>query len=434
MKIDNFNRGLLKFLDASPTPFHCVANLTAALSRANFVELNEGSVWSIETPGKYFVTRGDSSLIAFSLSSTPLSETGVRMVGSHTDSPCLKLKPNVAFASSGYWQLGVEVYGSALLNPWFDRDLSVAGRVTLQTASGKLENRLVDFEQSIATIPSLAIHLDRDANHKREINSQTYLPPIVCLDGRELDLAKEIKNRIYASEPELGGIEIMSSDLSLYPTEPAAMIGLRREFIASARLDNLLSCYVGLCALLEAPDTDNCLIVCNDHEEVGSGSAIGARGTFLRSILERLTENNETFSRTIMRSIFISTDNAHGVHPNFPDSHDKQHSPSLNSGPVIKFNSNQAYASTSETAAIFQQACSAVGIPIQSFVSRSDMACGSTIGPLTGTALGVKTVDVGVATFAMHSIRELAGSEDTYSLYQALCWIFGQREHMPINL
>ena len=399
MKIDNFNRGLLKFLDASPTPFHCVANLTAALSRANFVELNEGSVWSIETPGKYFVTRGDSSLIAFSLSSAPLSETGVRMVGSHTDSPCLKLKPNVAFASSGYWQLGVEVYGSALLNPWFDRDLSVAGRVTLQTASGELENRLVDFEQSIATIPSLAIHLDRDANHTREINSQTYLPPIVCLDGRELDLAKEIKNRIYASEPELGGIEIMSSDLSLYPTEPAAMIGLRREFIASARLDNLLSCYVGLCALLE-----------------------------------RLTENNETFSRTIMRSILISTDNAHGVHPNFPDSHDKQHSPSLNSGPVIKFNSNQAYASTSETAAIFQQACSAVGIPIQSFVSRSDMACGSTIGPLTATAVGVKTVDVGVATFAMHSIRELAGSEDTYSLYQALCWIFGQREHLPINL
>jgi aspartyl aminopeptidase len=190
----------------------------------------------------------------------------------------------------------------------------------------------------------------------------------------------------------------------------------------------LLSCYVGVRALLEADDSVNCLVVCNDHEEVGSGSAIGARGTFLRSVIERLTESNEGFARAIAKSMFISTDNAHGVHPNFADSHDKQHGPILNAGPAIKINSNQAYASTSETAGIFKQACAAVGVPVQSFVSRADIACGSTIGPLTATALGVKTVDVGVPTFAMHSIRELAGSADAYSLYQALGWCFGRRD------
>ena len=177
---------------------------------------------------------------------------------------------------------------------------------------------------------------------------------------------------------------------------------------------------------MDASDSTNCLIVCNDHEEVGSGSAIGARGTFLRSVIERLTGTNEAYARAIAHSTLISTDNAHGVHPNFADRHDNQHLPLLNRGPAIKVNSNQAYASNSETAGLFKQACDAAGVPVQSFVSRADMACGSTIGPLTATALGVKTVDVGVPTFAMHSIRELAGSEDAFSLYRALGWYFGR--------
>jgi len=428
MPITTFNRDLLQFLNNSPTPFHSTANLITGLRDANFVELDEGATWSIKAPGKYYVTRGDSSLIAFSLGSHPVTEVGLQMVGSHTDSPCLKLKPNAAFKANGYWQLGVEVYGGALLNPWFDRDLSIAGRVTLNRAPGELFSRLIDFEQAIAIIPSLAIHLDREANNKRSINKQTYLPPIICTSTGEFDLEQEIISRLTANEPDLGGVEVAAFELSLYPTEPAAVIGLRDEFIASARLDNLLSCYVGVRALLEADDSVNCLVVCNDHEEVGSGSAIGARGTFLRSVIERLTESNEGFARAIAKSMFISTDNAHGVHPNFADSHDKQHGPILNAGPAIKINSNQAYASTSETAGIFKQACAAVGVPVQNFVSRADIACGSTIGPLTATALGVKTVDVGVPTFAMHSIRELAGSADAYSLYQALGWCFGRRD------
>lgn len=428
MTSETFNQGLMQFLDNSPTPFHAVENLAAALREADFDQLEEAARWSIEPRGKYFITRGDSSLIAFCLGSEAPAETGLQMIGSHTDSPCLKLKPNAAFKAHGYWQLGVEVYGGVLLNPWFDRDLSLAGRVTLRRRAGGLIHRLIDFEQAVAIIPSLAIHLDREANESRAINKHTYLPAIICVDNGEFDLEQEIVDRLTVDDPDIGDVEVAAFELSLYPTEKAALIGLRDEFIASARLDNLLSSYVSVRALLEAPGRTGCLIVCNDHEEVGSGSAIGARGTFLRSVIERLAETSEAYARTIARSTLISTDNAHAVHPNFADRHDNQHLPLLNGGPAIKVNANQAYATTSETAALFRAACAATGVPVQSFVSRTDMACGSTIGPLTATSLGVKTVDVGVPTFAMHSIRELAGSEDAYSLYRALEWFFGRRD------
>lgn len=425
---ETFNQGLMRFLDDSPTPFHAVANLAVALREAGFDQIEEAAHWSIEPHGRYFVTRGESSLIAWSLGADAVTETGIQMVGSHTDSPGLKLKPNAAFTAHGYCQLGVEVYGAVLLNSWFDRDLSLAGRVTLRRRAGGLIHRLIDFERALAIIPSLAIHLDRDANEKRAINRQTHLPPIICLEEGEFDLEQAIVERLRTDEPGIGEVEIAAFELSLYPTEKAALVGLRHEFIASARLDNLLSCYVGARALIDAPGNSNCLIVCSDHEEVGSGTALGARGTFLRSVIERLTETSEAYARTIARSTLVSTDNAHGVHPNFADRHDDRHGPLLNGGTAIKVNSNQAYASTSETAGIFKQACAAAGVPVQSFVSRADVSCGSTIGPLTATALGVKTVDVGVPTFAMHSIRELAGSEDAVSLYRALGCFFGHRD------
>lgn len=420
MKNAIFNQGLTEFLDRSPTPFHAVANMTSELTAAGFTQLDETAPWKINQGGKYFVTRGGSSLIAFSLSGGPADEVGLHMVGAHTDSPCLKLKPNASFKAHGYWQLGVEVYGGVLLNPWFDRDLSIAGVVSVRRADGGLSEHLVDFERAIAVIPSLAIHLDREANDKRTINKETYLPAIVCIDDGEFDFDSELVNLLKTKHPELGEAEVTAFELALYPVEKAQLIGLREEFIASARLDNLLSCYVSMRALIDSPGAANKLIVCNNHEEVGSGSAVGARGTFLRSVIERLTETNERYARAVANSMLISTDNAHGVHPNFTDRHAAQHGPILNRGPAIKINSNQAYASTNETVAVFKHACHAAGVPVQSFVSRADMGCGSTIGPLTATALGVKTVDVGVPTFAMHSIRELAGSADAYSLFLAL--------------
>jgi aspartyl aminopeptidase len=248
----------------------------------------------------------------------------------------------------------------------------------------------------------------------------------VCIvdEDAPFDLHSEILARLREADPALGDVEIIACDLSLYPSEKAGYVGLRREFIASARLDNLLSCYLSARALLDSNAQANNLIVCNDHEEVGSGSAVGARGPFLRSVLERLTETNEAFARTVARSLLVSTDNAHGVHPNFSDRHDAQHLPLLNRGPAIKVNANQAYASTGETIGLFSEACRRAGVATQRFVSRADMACGSTIGPLTATALGVRTVDVGVPTFAMHSIRELAGSADAHALYRALGCVF----------
>ena len=213
-------------------------------------------------------------------------------------------------------------------------------------------------------------------------------------------------------------VKVLDYELSFYDMQPPAVIGLHDDFIASARLDNLLSCYTGLVALLDNKSTQNTLLVCNDHEEVGSMSAAGAQGTFLKSVLERICDNDEDVSRMIANSVMISADNAHGVHPNYADKHDANHGPVLNEGPVIKVNANQRYASNSETAALFRYLCELADVPVQSFVVRSDMACGSTIGPITASELGVKTVDVGVPTFAMHSIRELAGRWDAYYLYR----------------
>lgn len=416
-----FDRGLLQFLDRSPTPFHAVANLRAALEAVGFAVLDETRAWRLKRGGRYVVVRNGSSLVAFTLDRRAPAATGLRMVGAHSDSPCLKLKPKPAMNAHGYWQLGVEVYGGALLNPWFDRDLSLAGRVTVRRGDGALVSRLIDFETPIACVPSLAIHLDRDANDKRNINPQTHLPPVLMLDdGTGFDLERELLERLAAAEPALRGARVMDFELALYDTQRARRVGLRGEFIAAARLDNLLSCYTGLQALVEADGRGAHLLVCNDHEEVGSGSTAGARGTLLRSVLERVAGNGEALARMIARSMLVSTDNAHGVHPNFPDRHDGKHGPRLNGGPVIKVNAGQAYASNSETAALFRHACEQAGVATQHFVSRADMRCGSTIGPLTATTLGVRTVDVGVATFAMHSVRELAGHEDAWLLYRAL--------------
>lgn len=418
-----FNTGLLDYLNASPTPFHAVHAARELLDAAGFAALDERDAWQLEAGGRYYVTRNGSALIAFVLGAAPLPDTGMRLVGGHTDSPCLKIKPRPELKSQAYWQLGIEVYGGALLNPWFDRDLGLAGRVTLRGANGRLSSRLIDLREPLAVVPSLAIHLDREANDKRSINRQTHLPAVIAraqeTDDR-FDLRCELVARMAVDEPWLADATVLDFELSLYDLQPAALVGWRREFIASARLDNLLSCYTALQALCHGASTESRLVVLNDHEEVGSGSAAGARGSFLRSVLERLTGGGEQLARTMARSLLVSTDNAHGVHPNYPDKHDSNHGPVLNGGPVLKVNHNQAYASNSETAAVFREACARAGVPLQAFVARGDMGCGSTIGPLTAAALGVRTVDVGVPTFAMHSIRELAGSHDGWALMQAL--------------
>ena len=414
-----FNTELLAFLDASPTPWHATANMAASLAQAGFERLDEDARWQLQAGGQYFVTRNESSIAAFTVGQRPPEQTGFQMVGAHTDSPCLKLKPLPVTTASGYVQLAVEVYGGVLLNPWFDRDLSLAGRVSVRRPSGGVESHLVNFERAVGIVPSLAIHLDREANKSRAINPQTYLPVVVGLAGeQEFDLHARLRTALTAHDAALATSEILDFELSFYDTQPAGFVGFEDEFIASARLDNLLSCYCAMQSIKAGGE--NVLMVCNDHEEVGSNSTSGARGTFLKNVVERIAGANESMAIALAKSTLVSTDNAHGVHPNFPDRHDNNHGPVLNKGPALKFNANQAYATNSETSAEFQNSCAQADVPVQRFVSRNDMACGSTIGPLTATTLGVRTVDVGVPTFAMHSIRELAGNQDAHMLYRAL--------------
>ena len=419
MEQEAFNRELLDFLAASPTPFHAVGEMARRLTDAGFERRPEAEPWELRPGERYFTTRNDSSVIAWTLpAGTSLPASGLRMVGAHTDSPCLKLKPQPETHREGYLQLGVEVYGGALLNPWFDRDLSIAGRVSYLDGDGAIAHGLVDFKEPVAVIPSLAIHLDRDANESRSINQQTYLPPVLGRQGEDFDLNTLLRQRL--EEAGAGAGEILDHELVLYDTQPPALVGLEREFIASARLDNLLSCFAGMRALLEASGDAGALLVCNDHEEVGSTTASGARGPMLNQMLERLLPDPEERNRALPRSMLISADNAHGVHPNFADRHDENHGPLLNRGPVIKMNANQRYATNSETAAIFRRLAADEEVAVQTFVVRSDMACGSTIGPLTAAETGVRTVDVGVPQWAMHSVRELAGAADAFNLSRVL--------------
>jgi len=424
---------LLDFLRRSPTPFHAAENILNSLLAQGFVRLHEADAWQLQAGGRYVVVRNDSSVIAFALGQDDPVEYGLRMVGAHTDSPCLKVKPNPELKRNGYFQLGVEVYGGALLGPWFDRDLSLAGRVTYVDERGALASALIDFERPVATIPSLAIHLDREVNNNRAINPQTQLPPVLmsCGANGAPDFRELLLAQVLQQYPHSGARQVLDYEMSLYDTQPAALVGLEQEFVAGARLDNLLSCFIGLRAMLSAhaaadSQARGALLVCSDHEEVGSCSTSGAQGTFLQTVLQRIAGSYEDGARLADRSVLISCDNAHGIHPNFSDRHDANHGPLLNRGPVIKINANQRYATNSETAAMFRRLCQRADVPVQSFVVRTDMACGSTIGPIIATETGIKTVDVGMPQWAMHSIRELAGARDGGYLLQALLQFFNE--------
>ena len=416
---------LLDFIRRSPTPYHVVDNARLMLRDAGFRHLTETKPWP-DAVSAGFVTRDDGSLIAFRGGRKPLLENGLRLAGVHTDSPCLRLRPNPTRESQGYGQLSVETYGGVLLHPWYDRDLSLAGRISGLDDAGGLVSSLIDFRDPVAFIPSLAIHLDREANKGRNINPQTELSPVVLRlgEGESFDLEEVLLERIRRDRPEAGFARVLSWDLLLYDTQPPARVGIHGEFIASARLDNLLSAFVALRALLDAEDEYASVIVCNDHEEVGSVSASGARGTFLSAVLERLISEEDKgaggFSRLMQNSLMLSVDNAHGVHPNFADRHDGGHRPMLNGGPVIKINANQRYAGSSRSVALFKALCGKTGVPWQSFTNRADLACGSTIGPLTAAEIGIPVLDIGVAQFGMHSIRELAGSEDPGHLLRCI--------------
>ena len=403
---------LMAFLDASPTPYHAVREVQQRLEQRGFRRFDERETFRVEAGSLGYVTRA-GSIIAFRIGSAPLPEAGFLVLGAHTDSPNLRLRPQPDVAAHGYTGLGAEVYGGVLLTTWLDRDLSLAGRVIFKGG----ETALVRLPGVMCRVPNLAIHLDRDVNRSGlVVNAQTTLVPVL---GRERGSSPSRVLELCggALEGSAPG-EIASFDLCLFDVQGASRGGQNDEFLFSARLDNLASCHAATQAFASAPGTErSTFLALYDHEEVGSQSAVGARSAFLGQILERVVGATagigaDAMARAISRSLFVSLDMAHAVHPNFADKHDKQHRPLLGEGPVIKVNTNQSYATDGPGQALFVEACQAEGVKPQFFVARNDMPCGSTIGPIVAARLGLRTIDVGNPMLSMHSCREMAGTAD----------------------
>ncbi len=408
---------LLEYIDASPTPFHAVSETITRLEAEGYRALDEADVWDVGPGDKVYVVRGGGSIAAFHVGTAPSDQVGFRLLGAHTDSPNLRVKPNPELQQSGYGQLGVEPYGGVLLHTWLDRDLSLAGRIALADGT----TRLVDFGRELLRIPSLAIHLNREVNAEGlKLNPQKHMAPILALnDLGEMDL-----RRVLAAESaDLKAEDLLAWDLMAYDVQPSTRSGLGREFIHAARIDNLASCHAGLVALLGSAGAGDVTrgIVLYDHEEVGSRSAQGAASNFLRSCLQRLSgTSTESFHRAIAKSFLISADMAHAIHPNYSDLHEPQHKPVLGGGPVVKINVNQSYATDGESWASFERWAREAKVSTQRFVIRSDLRCGSTIGPITAAELGIRTVDVGNPMLSMHSCREVAAAADVPKMIDVL--------------
>lgn len=434
MAISEYNSTLFDFLEASPTPFHAIEELENNFNTNGFIKLQENDSWFLEKGKSYYVSRQQGAMIAFTIGEDENETDGFRILTAHSDSPCLQVKPTPDYNKKGYSQLGVEVYGGSLLAPWFDRDLTLAGRVCCKLEDGSLQVFLVNFKRPLLTIPSIAIHLNREANKSNSINKQKDLPPVIGLVSGDVttDLRKMLKDYIDTTF-EAGNItQIHSFDLFCVDTQKPSLLGQGNEFISAARLDNLLSTHGCMNAMIHTDKKKNCLFYIANHEENGSMSSTGAQGSFISSIFERIIPNNEQRQRSLSNSLLISVDNAHATHPNAPDTMDPSHDIELNKGVVIKLNANQRYTTNSLSSAIYKDICVEAGVTPQEFVMRSDMPCGSTIGPLTAARLGVQALDIGAPTLGMHSIRELTGSRDPEMLYQTLVQFLSSDTHKQL--
>jgi len=424
LSIELAGADLRAFVDASPTPFHLVGEMVRRLAGAGFTELAEVDRWDLSPGDQRYVVRDGGSVVAFRVGAAPLADAGVRLVGTHTDSPTFKVRPRYDVRRAGLKLVGVEPYGGLLAHTWLDRELTVAGR--LATRDGALHR--VVLPGAPLRLPSLAIHLDRGVRDGLVLDPQRQLVPVWGYDGAD-DLVEALA--LVAGVPHT---DVVGHDLVLTDSLPAAETGADGSWIAAPRLDNQGSCHSATLALLAAgPAAHTQLLVANDHEEVGSGSAEGARGSFLADVLARLVaatgdgdidgprpHDPQDLHRTVARSRLVSADMAHAVHPNFADRHEPQHAPALGGGPVLKLNANQSYATDAGSGGWFASRCADAGVPLQHFVTRADLPCGSTIGPLTATRLGIATVDVGSPMLAMHSCRELASAADVPLMVAAL--------------
>ncbi|KAH6829742.1 Zn-dependent exopeptidases superfamily protein [Perilla frutescens var. hirtella] len=463
---------LVDFLNASPTAFHAVDEAKKRLKSAGYVQLSERDDWKLEAGEKYYFTRNHSTIVAFAVGKKYVAGNGIYIVGAHTDSPCLKLKPVTKVTKGGYLEVGVQTYGGGLWHTWFDRDLTIAGRVIIREqkdGSESYSHRLVKIEEPIMRIPTLAIHLDRDVNDGFKINKQTHLAPV---------LATSVKAELNKLTAENGSIETGSGDgktntnqkhhplllqliaaqlgcepddicdfeLQACDTQKSVVAGALKEFIFSGRLDNLCMSFCSLKALIDSTSSESSLqeetgvrlVALFDHEEVGSNSAQGAGSPVMLDALSRITNsfssNTKLLPIAIQKSYLVSADMAHALHPNYMEKHEENHQPKVHGGLVIKHNANQRYATNAVTSFLFREIAAKHSLPVQDFVIRNDMMCGSTIGPILASGVGIRTVDVGAPQLSMHSIREMCAVDDVKHSYEHFKAFFQEFSHLDAKL
>lgn len=411
---------LLTFIDTSPSPWHVVATIEAAIKPLGFIKLDETAKWQLRTNGRYYVVRDDSSVVLFVVGKKPVADAGFKIIGAHTDSPGFRIRPNAATTNHGFARLSVEIYGGPILATFTDRDLSLAGRISHIDQQGNLAHQLIRFDQSLLRLPNLAIHMNRGVNEEGlKLHKQNELP-LLLTQLAEDQLPQSFFKALLAQKIGTDANQILSWDLSVYDTQKGTFWGANQEFYANSQIDNLASCHAALQALVDVDTLENPenTLVCAffDHEEIGSESHIGAAGSFLPDVLQRicstLSMDREDTVRAFANSFLISADMAHAYHPNFPSAYDADHKVFVNQGPVIKSNSNRRYSSESISAACLIQYCENANVPYQRYSHRSDLPCGSTIGPIVSAKLGIRSVDIGCPMWAMHSIRESAGVQD----------------------
>jgi len=447
-----FARKFTSFVDASPTPFHCVAQASRRLEQRGFERISEGDRWRdlVKRQGRYYYTRNGSTIVAFAVGGAFNAGNPFKVVGAHTDSPALKVKPDAKRSKSGFLQLGVECYGGGLWHTWFDRDLGIAGRVIVREGEDRFSQKLLHIKDPILRIPNLAIHLQSaDERAAFKVNKEDHLTPILGVVNEAL--AK--KNEENSSSPGLDGrhapevlsllakeigcdpVNIVDLELTLTDTQPAQIGGLEESFIFSPRLDNQMHCFTGVEALAEycssgllELDPDVSAVVLFDHEECGSESNVGAGSPIMRDAVERISAcflesgslSDEAFRIGLSKSLLLSADGAHAVHPNYSGKHEQNHGPKMNQGTVIKTNDNQRYATNAVTGFIVRELARRNDLPIQEFVVRNDCPCGTTIGPIISANTGIRTVDIGVAQLSMHSIREQCAVQDLHTNFKLL--------------
>ena len=418
-------KGLFEFLKASPTAFHAVDSLCSLLKEQGFIPLQECTAWEIIPGGKYFVTRNRSSVIAFTL---PVGmPDSFRIIASHSDSPTFKIKENAELTvRDKYVQLNTERYGGMIFSTWFDRPLSVAGRVLYKDDKG-IHTRLVNIDRDLLMIPNVAIHMNREVNNGYKYNAQVDLMPLYGDINAKGSFRKLIAEACGVEEDAIVG-----NDLYLYNRMPGTVWGANNEFLSAPQLDDLECAYASVCALKDLPDQGHVNVCCVfDNEEVGSGTKQGADSTFLSDVLERIASclnmSSEAYRMALSGSFMLSADNAHATHPNHPEYADQLNQVEMNKGIVIKFNANQKYTTDGVSEAVFHQLCKDAGVPVQHFANRSDLPGGSTLGNISGAHVSINTLDIGLAQLAMHSCYETAGVKDLAWMIQGMHAFFASK-------